>query len=367
MPDCEGTCEADGPSSSSSDSTNTCAIWPITDHGADSSSVPQKPQKDPRKIARKYQLELCKKAMEENIIVYLGTGCGKTHIAVLLIYELGHLIRKPQKNVCFFLRLRLPSFSRSTMPMGLGFSSKEMECTLGGSKQAKVIEESTDFKVGIFYGSSKHLKNHYDWEKEIEQYEVFYKANDGKLPRIFGMTASPVVGQGASSQANLPRSINSLENLLDAKVYSVEDKEELEHCVASPVVKIYEYGPVANGTSSYYMTYCSKLEEIKHTCISELHKKVDECQSVQGLRNTKKVLSRMHDNVVFCLENLGLWGALQACQILLSGDPSEWNALIEEEGNISNDSFCDRYLAQAANFLAAVCTTGAIELKHYLV
>lgn len=51
----------------------------------------------------RYQLELCKKALEENIIVYLGTGCGKTHIAVLLIYELGHLIRKPQKNRCVFL------------------------------------------------------------------------------------------------------------------------------------------------------------------------------------------------------------------------------------------------------------------------
>lgn len=48
-------------------------------------------------------MELCKKALEENIIVYLGTGCGKTHIAVLLIYELGHLIRKPQKSVCVFL------------------------------------------------------------------------------------------------------------------------------------------------------------------------------------------------------------------------------------------------------------------------
>ncbi|KAL5992020.1 endoribonuclease Dicer [Asimina triloba] len=61
------------------------------------------PVKDPRTIARKYQLMLCQKAVEENVIVYLGTGCGKTHIAVLLIYELGHLIRKPQKEVCVFL------------------------------------------------------------------------------------------------------------------------------------------------------------------------------------------------------------------------------------------------------------------------
>lgn len=41
--------------------------------------------------------------MEENIIVYLGTGCGKTHIAVMVIYELGHLVLSPKKSVCVFL------------------------------------------------------------------------------------------------------------------------------------------------------------------------------------------------------------------------------------------------------------------------
>ncbi|KAM0933867.1 putative ribonuclease III [Dioscorea sansibarensis] len=59
--------------------------------------------KDPRKIARNYQLELCKKAVEQNLIVYLRTGCGKTHIAVLLMYELRNLILKPSRNVCVFL------------------------------------------------------------------------------------------------------------------------------------------------------------------------------------------------------------------------------------------------------------------------
>lgn len=48
-------------------------------------------------------MDLCKKALEENVVVYLGTGCGKTHIAVLLIYEMGQLIKKPQKSICVFL------------------------------------------------------------------------------------------------------------------------------------------------------------------------------------------------------------------------------------------------------------------------
>nr|POE77229.1 endoribonuclease dicer like 4 [Quercus suber] len=42
--------------------------------------------RDDRPIASSMSLlELCQKALEENIIVYLGTVCGKTHIAVLLI------------------------------------------------------------------------------------------------------------------------------------------------------------------------------------------------------------------------------------------------------------------------------------------
>ena len=45
----------------------------------------------------RYQLELWQKALEENITIF-GTGCWKTHIAVMLIHELGHLKRKPQNS-----------------------------------------------------------------------------------------------------------------------------------------------------------------------------------------------------------------------------------------------------------------------------
>ncbi|KAM7508303.1 hypothetical protein LguiA_018756 [Lonicera macranthoides] len=325
--------------------------------------------KDPRKSARKYQTDLCKKALEENIIVYLGTGCGKTHIAVLLIYEMSHLIKKPEKNICVFLAPTVALVEQ----------------------QARVIQESIDFKVGIFCGSSKHLKTHHEWEKEMEEYEVlvmtpqillhnlshcfirieliallifdechyaqlesnhpyaeimkvFYKPDAVKLPRIFGMTASPKFGKGAS--------INSLETLLHAKVHSVEDKEELEQFVASPEVRIYYYHAASNSSDSPHTIYSKKLEDIKYQCVSMLRKKADDHTT---LNNIKKTLQRLHGNLMFCLENLGLWGALQASRILLRGDHFERSEIIEAEEHCNDDSLYERYLAQVDSVFASDC------------
>lgn len=45
--------------------------------------------------ARPYQLELLDAAIEDNTIVLLGTGAGKTFIAVMLIRELSYQIVRP--------------------------------------------------------------------------------------------------------------------------------------------------------------------------------------------------------------------------------------------------------------------------------
>ncbi|CAK9179472.1 unnamed protein product [Ilex paraguariensis] len=340
-----------------------------------SSDGAQRTEKDPRKIARKYQMDLCKKALEENIIVYLGTGCGKTHIAVLLIYEMGHLIKKPQKNICVFLAPTVALVQQ----------------------QAKVIQDSIDFKVEAYCGGLKRLRSHHDWEKEMEQYEVlvmtpeillrnlshcfirieviallifdechyaqtesdhpyaeimkiFYKSDALSLPRIFGMTASPISGKGAS--------IDSLETLLHSKVYSVEDKDELEQFVTSPKVNVYKYGPVTNSQSCPHTMYSQKLEKIKSQCVSTLsRKKYDHC----SLQSIKKSLQKLHCNLIFCLEKLGLWGALQASRILLKGDHLERRQLLEGEENGSDESFIDGYLTQAASLFVSDCMKDGIE------
>ncbi|XP_058067534.1 endoribonuclease Dicer homolog 4-like isoform X3 [Magnolia sinica] len=172
----------------------------------------------------------------------------------------------------------------------------------------------------------------------------FYKTNNTKRPRIFGMTASPVIGKGGSNQANYSKSINSLENLLDAKVCSVEDKEELESLVASPHVKFYCYGSTA---SSCILKCIKKLEDTKFQCMAMFRKNIDDHKDLQ---KKKKLLWRLHENLIFCLVNLGLWGGTQAVRILKKDDQFGLREMMETEG-ISNDNLTDLYLTQAAKVL----------------
>ncbi|KAL8242948.1 hypothetical protein R6Q59_013250 [Mikania micrantha] len=329
----------------------------------------QKTEKDPRTIARGYQIELCQKALLENIIVYLETGCGKTHIAVLLIYETIRRLKNSKKDICIFLAPTVALVEQ----------------------QAKVIRDSIDVKVGIYCGTSNRLKRHHDWEKEMEQFEVFvmtpqillhnlshcfiriqhiallifdechyaqaesnhpyaeimkifYKPDVARLPRIFGMTASPKFGKGAS--------ISSLETLLNAKVYTVESREELDQFVSSPKVKCYYYGTAVNDSPNPHVTYLGELEKIKAESMLTLIKTIEDYSI---LKSTKMALQRLHCNLVFCLDNLGLWGALQACRILLKGDPITRNEVIEVNEQCGDDILCGSYLSPAAFYFDTQC------------
>lgn len=339
----------------------------------DSSSEARPLVKDPRTIARKYQLDLCKRAVEENTIVYLGTGCGKTHIAVLLMYELGQLIRKPSASVCVFLAPTVPLVRQ----------------------QAMVIENFTDFKVRSYFGNRKHLKDHHEWNIEIEQVEVlvmtpqillhnlrhcfirmdfiallvfdechhaqgqkrhpyaqimkeFYKIDAPRNPRIFGMTASPIIGKGGSTQLSYTKCINSLENLLDAKMCSVDNELELESFVASPDIKVYFYGPVEHTESSLISIYQRKLDQIKHKCMCELREKILDLKDRQKLI---KLVLKMHDKVVFCLDNLGLYAAIQAVQILSTSEGSEFLEKKQDDDN-RNTCLANQYLNSAHSVLS---------------
>ncbi|XP_006653591.1 endoribonuclease Dicer homolog 4 [Oryza brachyantha] len=334
--------------------------------------------KDPRTIARKYQLDLCKRAVEENIIVYLGTGCGKTHIAVLLIYELGHLIRKPSREVCIFLAPTIPLVRQ----------------------QAMVIASSTDFKVQHYYGNGKSSRDHQEWENDMRKYEVlvmtpqillhslrhcfikmnsiallifdechhaqaqkrhpyaqimkeFYNSNSvERLPRVFGMTASPIIGKGGSNKLNYTKCINSLEELLHAKVCSV-DNEELESVVASPAMEVYFYGPVNH--SNLTVAYSKELDSLKLQSERMLR---DSLCDFKDSQKKLKSLWRLHENLIFSLQELGSFGALQAARTLLSFDGDKLDKR-EVDLNGNSSSFAHYYLSGATSILSRSITDGS--------
>ncbi|KAH1221744.1 hypothetical protein GmHk_12G035089 [Glycine max] len=57
----------------------------------------------------------------------------------------------------------------------------------------------------------------------------------------------------------------------------------------------------------------------------------------------------------------------KASHILLSGDHSERHELLEADGNSSDESLCDKYLAQAAELFTSQCMTGILTLPDILL
>ena len=53
-----------------------------------------------------------------------------------------------------------------------------------------------------------------------------------------------------------------------------------------------------------------------------------------------------------------LFPLLKACRILLKGDGSERNELIEAEGSGGDSSLCNKYLGQAVSVFACDCMEG---------
>ncbi|KAH6779316.1 hypothetical protein C2S52_010553 [Perilla frutescens var. hirtella] len=176
--------------------------------------------------------------------------------------------------------------------------------------------------------------------------KIFYKVGLVKLPRIFGMTASPKLGKGGS--------IDGLEAIMHSKMCTLEDKDEVEQYVTSPKAIAYEYGSTEKSFWCPLMVYTTKLEEIKDKCMLALgDNKVDQ--------STRKLLQKLHSDMIFCLENLGIWGALQATYISLVGDNYETAELVEAEISCSDSDSWKKYLHEVSSILASDCTRGGLE------
>ncbi|KAK8962374.1 hypothetical protein KSP40_PGU009157 [Platanthera guangdongensis] len=159
-----------------------------------------------------------------------------------------------------------------------------------------------------------------------------------------------------SDPLNYTKCINSLENLLDAKVYSVDDNEELESIIASPDVKLYFYGPVDHSESTFLSSCCKKLDALKHQYSCMLRKRFGD--SIEQLKKIKS-LWKIHDNLIFCLENIGLYGAIKAVKILSNSEESQLSGSKKAESD-NYDCVVHNFLDKVASVLSFnICDDGS--------
>ncbi|KAK4707858.1 hypothetical protein R3W88_028783 [Solanum pinnatisectum] len=295
---------------------------------------------DPLPFARSYQLEALETALKQNTIVYLETGSGKTLIAIMLLRSYAYLLRKPSPYIAVFL---VPTVVLVT-------------------QQGDALMLHTDLKVGKYWGEMG--VDYWDaatWQQQVDDHEVlvmtpaillaalrhsflqidmikviifdechnargkhpyasimveFYHHQltheSAQLPRIFGMTASPIKSKGASTAHSYWQKIRDLENLMNSKVYTCSSESVLAEYIpfSNPKLKIYEHMDIP---CTLFNTLAQDLERLKekHECsISKSN------LSSMSAGSARKRLSKLFLAFLFCLSEMGVWLAFKAAEFL---------------------------------------------------
>ncbi|XP_015166742.1 endoribonuclease Dicer homolog 2-like [Solanum tuberosum] len=295
---------------------------------------------DPLPFARSYQLEALETALKQNTIVYLETGSGKTLIAIMLLRSYAYLLRKPSPYIAVFL---VPTVVLVT-------------------QQGDALMLHTDLKVGKYWGEMG--VDYWDaatWQQQVDDHEVlvmtpaillaalrhsflqidmikviifdechnargkhpyasimveFYHHQltheSAQLPRIFGMTASPIKSKGASTAHSYWQKIRDLENLMNSKVYTCSSESVLAEYIpfSNPKLKIYEHVDIP---CTLFNTLAQDLERLKekHECsISKSN------LSSMSAGSARRRLSKLHLAFLFCLSEMGVWLAFKAAEFL---------------------------------------------------
>ncbi|ONM35314.1 dicer-like 104 [Zea mays] len=299
---------------------------------------------------RRYQLDVYEVATRHNTIAMLDTGAGKTMIAVMLIKHFGKINKaNNDRKLIIFLA---PTVQLVT-------------------QQCEVIKSYTDFEVEHYHGAKgvDQWKAH-SWQQQLLKYQVmvmtpqvlldalrqaflildmvslmifdechhatgnhpytrimkeFYHGSEHK-PNVFGMTASPIIRKGVSSDLDCKNQLSELENILDSKIHSVVDREEIELCVpsAKEVNRYYEPRTVSfDDLSEELEILCSKYDGLiiqLHNRSTNQYKDADEIT-----KESRKRLSNSLAKICYCLEDAGLLCASEATKICIErGQRKGW-------------------------------------------
>ncbi|XP_019186542.1 PREDICTED: endoribonuclease Dicer homolog 2-like [Ipomoea nil] len=337
-------------------------------------------QPDPVPFARSYQLEALEMAIRQNTIVFLETGSGKTLIAVMLLRSFAHLIRKPSPYIAVFL----------------------VPTVILVPQQAEAIKRHMDLRIGQYWGEMG--VDYWDakiWMHQVQNFEVlimtpaillaalrhsflkidmikilifdechnargnhpyscimkeFYhpqlQSRNVQLPRVFGMTASPIKDKGSSSDSYW-KEIHRLENLMNSKVYTCASESVLAEYIAFPTAKVKTY------SSDFDVTYAmfKSISHDVHSLRAEHDQYITESNMSESIaESARKRLAKLESTFVFCLVELGIFLALKAAESLSCDDKDSflWGKL-----NLRVEPISRRFSLDAAKIFSAHMPSGA--------
>ncbi|XP_031279444.1 endoribonuclease Dicer homolog 2-like, partial [Pistacia vera] len=334
---------------------------------------------DPLPFARCYQLEALEKALKQNTIVFLETGSGKTLIAIMLLRSYAYFLRKPSPYIAVFLVPQVVLVSQ----------------------QAEAIKMHIDLNVGMYWGEMG--VDYWDaatWKEEIGKHEVlvmtpqillnglrhsFLKLNmikvlildechhtrgkypyacimtefyhpqlesgESDLPRIFGMTASPIKSKGANSDHGYWQHINELETLMNSKVYTCVSESVLAQYIpfSTPKFKFYEYIEIP-----YALYAC--LEDGLNSLVAKHEISLNSLDLIDTqAESIRKKVSKIHSTLLFCVNELGVWLASKAAESLscYESDFFAWGHL-----DVLGESIVKRFSLDACQVFAPFIPSG---------
>ncbi|XP_022987458.1 endoribonuclease Dicer homolog 2 isoform X1 [Cucurbita maxima] len=334
---------------------------------------------DPIPFARSYQLEGLEKALKQNTIVFLETGSGKTLIAIMLLRSFAHQLRKPSPFFAVFL---VPQVVLVT-------------------QQAEALKMHTNLSVGLYYGDmGVDFWDGEVWKQEIDKHEVlvmtpaillnclrhsfiqlsmikvliidechhargkhpyacimseFYHRqlplDKSNLPRVFGMTASPIKSKGGNSELMCWQHIQDLESLLNSKVYTCSGESELAKFVpiSTPKFKFYMHKDIP------YALYEQLAEGLKVLKLKHERSLENPDLNPSKVEPTRKRISKAFLALMYCLDELGLWLAWKAAESLswMEDDFSPWETL-----DIFGEAIVKSFFSDALTLLASPFKSG---------
>ncbi|KAJ3275112.1 hypothetical protein HDV01_001251 [Terramyces sp. JEL0728] len=245
---------------------------------------------------RPYQIELYEKALDENIITYLDTGCGKTLVSILLLQKL---------------------LGSGSLAIFLAPTNALVQ------QQANSIRNLSELSVGDYSSQNASLLNwsHDDWRKQFAVHQVlvmtpqlclnllrhgyvdlqnvelvifdechhgnkghpyslimneYYHTLEGKKPRILGLTASPI-GHGIVTAKELQDRMTNLQDLFDSKIITIIDRANIGDYVIPITEIIVQFDKWAD---------LADIPDFNDMCVS-----IQQAMEQQGESDTKKQLN----------------------------------------------------------------------------